>query len=211
MKSAEELNKRINSDKKGAVGKEVNRKIKEFRKFRRASCDGLFSELCFCLLTANCSAENCIRVQKEIGGGFIKLSEKKLAAKLKKAKYRFPNKRAEYVVCAREKKEELKKLIDSEKDCRIIREWLIKNIRGLGMKEASHFLRNTGFGDVAIIDFHIIDILAAHKIIDKPENLSKKRYLEIEKRLEKIAQKTDLSLGELDLYLWHMETGKILK
>ena len=91
------------------------------------------------------------------------------------------------------------------------REWLVKNIKGLGFKESSHFLRNIGFFDYAIIDFHIVDILVDNKIIQKPKNLNKENYLTIEKKLEKLANKTNLSLGELDLYLWYMETGTVYK
>ena len=79
------------------------------------------------------------------------------------------------------------------------------------MKEASHFLRNIGFSNYAIIDFHIIDLLVKEKLITRPKTLTPKRYLEIESILETLAKKTKLSLGELDLYLWYMETGKILK
>ena len=96
-------------------------------------------------------------------------------------------------------------------DRNTIREWLVNNIKGIGYKEASHFLRNIGFDDYAIIDFHIIDILTRYKIIEKPKYLSKKKYLEIEEILRKIAKQTNLTLAELDLYLWYMETGKILK
>jgi N-glycosylase/DNA lyase len=41
--------------------------------------------------------------------------------------------------------------------------------------------------------------------------MTKKRYLEIEAVLKKIAEKLDMSLAELDLYLWYLETGKVLK
>ncbi|MCK4901793.1 MAG: hypothetical protein KAS76_00435 [Thermoplasmatales archaeon] len=75
----------------------------------------------------------------------------------------------------------------------------------------SHFLRNVGFDDYAIIDFHIIDILVDNKLIEKPKTLTKKKYLEIEDLLRKLAKETNLTLAELDLYLWYMETGKILK
>ena len=92
-----------------------------------------------------------------------------------------------------------------------LREWLVKNIKGLGYKEASHFLRNIGFDDYAIIDFHIVDLLVKYNIIQKPKSLTKQKYLEIEEKLRKIAKKTNLTLAELDLYLWYMETGKILK
>ena len=92
-----------------------------------------------------------------------------------------------------------------------LRDWIVKNVKGLGYKEASHFLRNIGFDDFAIIDFHIVDLLADYNLIKKPKNLNRKKYLEIEKILRKISRKTGLTLAELDLYLWYLETGKILK
>ena len=79
------------------------------------------------------------------------------------------------------------------------------------MKEASHFLRNIGFKDYAIIDFHIVDLLVNHSLIEKPKTITPKKYLEIENLLRELAEKTSLSLGELDLYLWYKETRKILK
>lgn len=88
----------------------------------------------------------------------------------------------------------------------------MENIKGLGYKEASHFLRNIGFTNLAIIDFHIVDLLIKNGLLnEKPKSLSKKKYIEIEDILKEIAEDLNLSLGELDLYLWYMETGKILK
>jgi N-glycosylase/DNA lyase len=201
----------IEKNKIGPVGRQISQRTSEFSKLRCAGKKIIFSELCFCILTANCSAESCINVQREVDEGFMSLAEKKLAGRLKKIGYRFPNKRADYIVSAREKADELMEQIDSKKSGRDIREWLAENIKGLGMKEASHFLRNIGFGDVAIIDFHIIDLLARHNVIKEPKTMNKKKYIEIEEKLEEIAKKTNLSLGELDLYLWYAETGKILK
>lgn len=107
-------------------------------------------------------------------------------------------------------KDSLKDIINSENKDQL-REWLVKNIKGFGYKESSHFLRNIGFENIGIIDFHIIDILTRYKIIKKPKILTKRKYLEIEKILEKIAKKLNMTLSELDLYLWYIETGKILK
>ena len=87
----------------------------------------------------------------------------------------------------------------------------MKNVKGLGYKEASHFLRNTGRKNVAIIDFHIADLLENHRLIEKPKTISKAKYLEIENVLKKIGMKAGMHQSELDLYLWYMETGKILK
>jgi len=92
------------------------------------------------------------------------------------------------------------------------REWLAEHVKGFGYKEASHFLRNVGYVNVAILDRHVLRVLAEHGLIDEvPKTLTKRRYLEIEKRLEGLAQTLGLSLGELDLYLWQMKTGKVLK
>ncbi|RLJ04788.1 MAG: N-glycosylase, partial [Candidatus Aenigmatarchaeota archaeon] len=75
----------------------------------------------------------------------------------------------------------------------------------------SHFLRNTGFENIAIIDFHIIDLLTKFGLTKKPKTLGKKKYLETEKTLKKLSEKLNTSLARLDLYLWYIETGKILK
>jgi N-glycosylase/DNA lyase len=105
----------------------------------------------------------------------------------------------------------LKDVIVSFGDEAQLREWLVKNVKGIGFKEASHFLRNIGYSNLAILDFHIINVLVKHRLVEKPKTLTKKHYLEIEMLLRDIAEKASLTLAELDLFLWYMETGKILK
>ena len=207
-----ELSDFVEKLKKIKVKELVDTRIKEFQKVRNTSSNEIFKELCFCILTANCSAEMCIKVQKEIGDGFLNLLELQLAKRLKEVGYRFYNKRANYIDEARKFRKELKEIINSFYNENELRDWLVKNIKGLGFKEASHFLRNIGFKNLAIIDFHIIDLLIKHNLIKiKPKSLSKTKYLEIEGILKKIADELQLTLAELDLYLWYMETGKILK
>ncbi len=190
----------------------VDNRIREFQELGEKESNEIFKELCFCIMTANCSAEMCIRVQDEIGDDFLTLQEAELAKCLKKVKYRFYNKRANYIDVSRKYKDNIKKIINSYENENELRNWLVKNIKGLGYKEASHFLRNIGFKNLAIIDFHIIDLLIKNKLIDeKPKSLSKTKYLQIEEILKKMAGELNLTLGELDLYLWYMETGKILK
>jgi len=175
----------------------INQRLKQFQALKKASNNELFNELCFCLLTANFSAERSIKIQKQIGDGFLNLNEQELASQLKSLGYRFPNIRAKYIIEARESKDSL--ILE--------RNWLVNNIKGLGMKEASHFLRNIGFTNYAIIDFHIIDLLVKHDLIKKPKTLTKNKYLEIEEKLRIFNE----NLAELDLILWYLETGKILK
>jgi len=201
------LLKRIENARKD-VKNLVNVRIKEFEEMGKKPINEIFKELCFCILTANFNAERTIKIQQEIGNGFLTFTEEKLAEKLKHLGHRYPNARANYIVEARKHIRALKKLLDENPI--VLREWLVKNVKGIGYKEASHFLRNIGHKNFAIIDFHIIDILTRHKII-KPMSLSKRNYMKIEKILSDIAKKLNITTAELDLYLWYIETGKVLK
>ncbi|UCH71519.1 MAG: N-glycosylase/DNA lyase [Thermoplasmatales archaeon] len=196
--------------KKSRINHLVKNRITEFKKIDKKSNEKLFQEICFCILTANFNAEKCIKIQKEIGDDFLFSSEKNLVKKLVSFGHRYPNARAKYITDSMKCKEFLKDIIHNN-DGNELREWLVKNIKGFGYKEASHFLRNIGFDDYAIVDFHIVDILVKHNLIDRPKNLTKMKYLDIENNLKELAKKTNLTLAELDLYLWYMETGKILK
>jgi len=197
--------------KNSEVKKLVDDRLREFRELGNGSSNEIFKELCFCILTANFNAEKSMKIQMKIGDGLLILPESLLASKLKELGHRYPNTRARYIVDARKHKNSLRTTIKMFNDENKLREWLDKNVKGIGYKEASHFLRNIGYTDFAIIDFHIIDVLTKYKIIEKPKTLTKRSYLEIEELLRKIAGKLNLNLAELDLYLWYMETGKILK
>ena len=191
----------------------VDSRIREFKKAGRGTSQAIFKELCFCILTANFSAERAIRIEQEIGDGFLTLGKTQLAGKLKWLGHRYPNARASYIFAARRNyNENLKEIINSAGEAEKIREWLVKHVKGLGYKEASHFLRNIGYKNLAILDFHIIDVLVEYGLIpEKPKTLTRKQYMEIERTLKTVATETGSSLAELDLYLWYLETGKILK
>jgi len=205
------LIKKIQELKKSEISKVISNRIKEFESILfKKDKNQIFSELCFCILTANSTADLCIIVQKNTEEYFLTLKEKELAEKLKLNSCRFHTKRAGYICEARKYKEELMNIIITKEE-REIRNWIAENIKGLGMKESSHFLRNIGFKNIAIIDFHILDLLEKSGLIKKPKKLSKETYLDLEKVLNNLAKKVDLNLAELDLYLWYIETGKILK
>ena len=201
----------VNIKKNREVRETINFRIQEFQKITEKSPNEILKELCFCILTANFNAEKSIKIQEEINDGLLTFSESKLAKELKKSGHRFPNIRAKYIVEARMHEESINRIILSPGDEQEQRDWLAKNIKGIGYKEASHFLRNIGFTDLAIIDFHIIDLLTRLELIQKPKNLGKKKYLEIEKLLRNASRKLNMNLAELDLYMWYAETGKILK
>lgn len=189
----------------------VERRMDEFRRKRYGTEEELFEELCFCILTAGFNAERSMAIQKEVGRGFVELNEGELANKLRELGHRYPRSRARYIVEARKYLGTLKSIASSTRDELALREWLVKHMKGLGYKEASHFLRNLGFTNVAILDFHVLNLLDKYGVVEKPRTLTKRKYLEIESLLRRIAEELGVTLGELDLYLWYLETGKILK
>jgi len=194
---------KINKLKNQEVKLLIHKRLQEFKELGGKCNHKLFIELCFCLMTANYDAAKAIKIQEIIGNGFLTLTQPSLAEKLKELGYRYPNKRSEYIVEARK----ILKILKSNPD----RPWLVENVKGLGFKEASHFLRNIGYDDYAIIDFHIVNILVENKLIEKPKSVNKKNYVEIENVLKELGKKVNLNMAELDLYLWYLETNKILK
>jgi N-glycosylase/DNA lyase len=191
----------------------VDQRMAEFKAFRTKSSHDNFKELCFCILTGNCGAEASLKLHAIIGDRFLTCScPEEFTTLLKDNGGRFYNNKGKFLGNACQYRDTLKATMDDFGDDEpSLREWLVEHVDGFGYKESSHFLRNVGYENVAIIDFHIVDLLVAHGLVERPKSLSKKKYLEIEAVLRGIAKKTGLNLGELDLYLWFLETGSILK
>ena len=193
--------------------RKVEARIGEFKKAQGEGEDRWFEELVFCLLTANYSARGalaCIVALNE-GDAISEGSLEQLRMCLEH-KHRFPNKRAEFIVEARAHKEGLRKIITSQQSSRASRTWLVENINGLGMKEASHFLRNVGYLDLAIIDKHILTHMVEQGIIrERPKTVTPKKYLEYEEILTGVAKSLGMPLGQMDLYLWAKKSGEVIK
>ena len=208
------------------VSKYVKQRISEFKKLKEKNLTvfnfkpflniepyeaDIFSEACFCILTANSSATMGIKIQKNIGiEGFKKFSLNELYEIIRKHGHRFAMQRAERIVKLREK-EKLLIDISKEKKGKDAREKLVKEIYGYGYKESSHFLRNIGFDDVAIIDRHISRFLFEKGLVKPRKTITKNVYLECEEALEKISKDLNLTQAELDLYIFYIKTKKVLK
>ncbi|MCX7653839.1 MAG: N-glycosylase/DNA lyase [Fervidobacterium sp.] len=201
MDKLTELIEELNSIKKQAESM-VEARWSEFEMLReRGSEEELFSELSFCILTANWSAQGGIKAQKLIGDGFIYLSEEDLAQKLREIGHRYPEARAKFIASNRWILGQLRKLL-LESDPR---EFFVKNVKGLGWKESSHFLRNVAFTNYAILDKHVLRTMMRYGIIQQiPKGWTKKRYLDYEERLRKVSVAFGEHLGKFDLYLWYM-------
>ncbi len=194
----------------------VEARVAEFRGVHGMGSEKWYEELVYCLLTAYSSAlmgQRC--VDALLRGGSLTGSElKNVTACLVGEGHRFARTRAEYIIGSRHLASQLKPIIQGFSDSRAAREWLVANVKGLGWKEASHFLRNVGYMDLAIIDRHILSNLAEHGLItaeDSRRSLTKRRYMEYEEALGRVARALGMSPGELDLYLWYRKTGKVLK
>lgn len=85
------------------------------------------------------------------------------------------------------------------------REALVESVSGLGMKEASHFLRNVGRGsEVAILDVHVRRFLAEMGIVnpDTAHSNSVMSYLSMERTCASLAYNMGLDLAAMDLAIW---------
>nr|WP_103927353.1 N-glycosylase/DNA lyase [Petrotoga sp. SL27] len=192
---------------------EVERRFEEFKQIGQNGDElDLFSELSFCVLTANWRAKGGIKAQKLITKeGFAYYNEEQLISKLKEVGHRFPNTRSRYIVENRWIIGGLKNLL--QKDILESRRFLVENVKGIGWKEASHFLRNVGKEDVAILDKHILRVMKDYNLVKEVPKPSwtEKKYTKLEKELIAFSRIIGEPLGKLDLYLWYMETGQIDK
>lgn len=209
----DDLTVEIEKLKKSSIQKSVQKRIAEFEKIGEGGNDRWFSELSYCVLTANSSAELGMKIQERIGvGGFISLPASELEDRIRELGHRFYRTRAEYIVENRRYSDSIKDIVTGFSNSHEARSWLVANVRGSGYKEGSHFLRNVGYKNPVILDRHILRILEKRDVIDCiPRTLTAKRYLSIEKEVEELASRVRLPPAALDLYLWYMETGQILK
>ena len=189
----------------------VENRKQDFIRAGKSSPEVIYGELCFCILTANTSAEMGIRTQEIIGlEGFLNFDEETMRMRLKEARYRFYNVRSKFLVQSRWIVDELPHIV-AMKDRIGARDYLVNNLKGIGYKEASHFLRNVGVFDFSILDKHILNMIRKEYPERKFLVGSRKNYLETEKTILEFADSISLEPGILDLYLWKIATGKLLK
>ena len=190
---------------------DIKRRLHEFKEAGKGSAKDIFTELCFCILTPQSNARQCDKAIQE-------LKKKRLLFKapagairpVLKGRSRFHNKKAGYLVNARRS---FDRSVLSNGNILDVRKKIVENIKGVGYKEASHFLRNIGLGkNIAILDRHILKNLKRYGVIDRvPSSISAKSYLDIEESARSFAKKMGLGLEELDLLFWSRETGEIFK
>jgi len=163
----------------------------------------IFEELVFCILTANTSAIMGLKAIDKIRDTLKYGALVDIRSGLKSAAYRYPNKRSEYIIEARYKFiDNIKDIINRYNNLLELREFFVANVKGIGYKESSHFLRNIGFRGLAILDKHILRSMLEHDIINKiPKTMTKNKYINLEQKYFEFANNLNIDSDELDLLL----------
>jgi N-glycosylase/DNA lyase len=201
--------------------KEIQARLREFRDvWQQGSDERLWEELVFCIFTAGASARMGITAVEAVRPFLTQGSRREMTRALRKAgAHRFPVERPGYIVVTRDYLREhcnlrLRRELESFRDPIERRDWLAqeRRIKGLGYKESSHFLRNIGLRGYAILDKHVMSCLHDLQIVEiaKPP-ATRARYLEVEEKLKRFSRELKIDFDELDLVLWSIKTGEVLK
>jgi len=200
------------------IKKDIYNRIFEFKSvWNEADEKRLFQELVFCLFTPQSKAVNAWET-------VIKLTENNKLFEANASSIsndlnlvRFKNNKASYLVKAREmffnNSKGIRETLLEFTSVLEKRKWLNRNIKGYGLKESSHFLRNIGFvEDIAILDRHILRNLKRFNVISEiPKSIPEQKYFQIENQMKKFSNKISIPLGHLDFIFWFNETHTIFK
>lgn len=216
----EDLKKHYSENKE-----DIQSKLKEFRDLRKASDERLFKELCFVILTSRSSAENAWRATEELDDKDLLSEPKRQEIKevIAENRIQFEDRKAGFILenfkflsqptfDEPSKSMKLRARIkpDNIMQCR---KWFVQNIKGVGWKGASHFLRNIGYGDsFAILSSHTVSVLFDLDVLknSKPPN-HEESYLNAEEKVQNFGEEIGINIQALDIVLWSYRTGKVFK
>ncbi|WP_028670692.1 DNA lyase [Saccharospirillum impatiens] len=124
-------------------------------------------------------------------------------------KYRFPESKARQLASARltiaKTYGSLSDFLNGFDNAFEARSWLIGNVKGLGPKQASMFLRNVGVSyELAILDRHVLNYMSAVGIYagKEPSISNLEKYKSHEAVLKKHAVELGCAVGLLDWAIW---------
>ncbi len=187
--------------------KEIQQRLSEFKNLPE---NRYIEEFMFCILTPQSNGQRCwqavvqLQQQKRLTFSAVKNTLK--------TKTRFHNKKTHYLLEGIKNWQTIKGFL-SHQNTKELRDYLAANVKGFGMKEASHFLRNIGKSknEIAILDRHILKNLRENEIISDERIKNKTHYLAIEEKYLDFASTLNIPPDELDLLWWSKENGEIFK
>lgn len=207
------------------------------RKWNEMSENELWEELCLCILSSNVPYELALsafwhlRNSQLLSQEWItrcKSAVQQIASELTKRnylprkkdgsyrRYRFPNTRAKNIINAAKFLYEencglLKILEDFNYKQEEARCFLAKNVPGIGLKQASHFLRDIGYSNtLAIIDSHVIAFLVEVGAVSqgKIKVVTPRIYIRLERVLQDLCNSFGFNLSIFDMAIWRYMRGK---
>ncbi|MEM0482541.1 MAG: N-glycosylase/DNA lyase [Nitrososphaerota archaeon] len=193
----------------------IEERLEEFRSVDKSDGVRLFEELVFCILTPQSSARRADSAVRElvVSGLLFNGRSREIYRVLRRWGVRFPARKAHYILLNRRRLDygrSLTRMLGA--DSRATREVLVREVWGMGYKEASHFLRNIGYSGLAIIDRHVLRGLVKIGVLDRELDVSnRRRYLFVEERFMEAARIVGVPPEALDLLLWYEGTGEIFK
>jgi len=178
------------------------------------SDEALFYSLIFCLLVPAGNARRAVHgvhILKNSNYANVSIDDLTLY-NLLRSYVRFPKQKVSRVInFKRESKAIIRwlRINYSVLDSTTLRQELSSRVPGLGYKAASHFLRNIGITDLAIIDVHILKYREYYMPQGKRTFLptSPKKYLELEKYFRHWSIFLGLTVAHLDWIIWCKESG----
>ncbi len=199
--------------------RQIKQRLLDFQEVWNQPDERIFAELAFCFCTPQSKAKSCWQAVSHMQStGLLYDGSHDEIRKTLHKKVRFHNNKSGYILHARALFTDKGRLSIKKKLLEIgspfeMREWLVSNLKGMGYKEASHFLRNIGMGsDLAILDRHILKNLQRHGAINEvPKTLTAKKYKELETQMHAFSTKVKIPMDELDLLFWSEETGEVFK
>lgn len=185
------------------------------REFTEVPPSEYLYELMYCLMTPQTSAESADKVVGRLKQLLFETSAVDPEPILRDRRHyiRFHKTKTQRLLKMKEEFPTIASALATSASPVELREWLVKHVKGLGYKEATHFLRNIGRnGGLTILDRHILRNLQRYGAIRTvPKSLTKKRYLSVERRFIEFSGSIGIPVDELDLLFWSMETGEIRK
>lgn len=215
------INKELNEEISGIYGKikkDISKAILGYKNAWKGTEKEVFAEMAFCILTPQSKAKNAWQAITTLveNNLLYEGSAEEIVEYLNIV--RFKNNKSRYLVefrdlMTKDEKLQPKKILESKGNTFEKRKWILKNVKGMGLKEANHVLRNLGFGEeIAILDRHILRNLQRLNVIEEiPKTLTEKKYYEIEKAMKKYSEYSGIKMDELDLVLWYKEAGEVFK
>ena len=215
------INKELNEEILGIyrkIKKDISKAISGYKKVWKGTEKEIFAEMAFCILTPQSKAKNAWQAITTLveNNLLYEGSAEEIVEYLNIV--RFKNNKSRYLVefrdlMTKDEKLQPKKILESKGNTFEKRKWILKNVKGMGLKEANHVLRNLGFGEeIAILDRHILRNLQRLNVIEEiPKTLTEKKYYEIEKAMKKYSEYSGIKMDELDLVLWYKEAGEVFK